>query len=291
MTVTIRLLESAEEMGAVEELQREVWPGSETDVVPAHMLITTIHNGGLILGAFTGKQLVGFVFGFPGLEKTPDGPRAKHCSHMMGIHPAYRDAGIGFALKRAQWQMVRHQGLDHITWTYDPLQSRNAYLNIARLGAVCNTYRRSEYGDMRDGLNLGLPSDRFQVDWWIHTRRVQRRLGKRPRKPLNLEHFVKAEILPLYNLVYGDSKWPRPPEHFAPLDGRLVLAEIPPDFPALKDADFALARDWRFFSREFFETAFAAGYIVTDYIFERPGEHPRCLYVLAHGESTLDAEL
>jgi predicted GNAT superfamily acetyltransferase len=291
MSATIRLLESVEDATAIEELQRQVWPGSETDVVPAHMLITAIHNGGLLLGAFVENHMVGFVFGFPGLEKTPDGPRAKHCSHMMGIHPDFRDAGIGFALKRAQWQMVRHQGLDHITWTYDPLLSRNAYLNIARLGAVCNTYHRSQYGDMRDGLNVGLPSDRFQVDWWIHTRRVQRRLSKRARKPLSLEHFSKAEIQPLYELHYGGGGWPRPPEHFSSLQGRLALAEIPPDFLALKGADFSLARDWRYFSRELFETAFADGYIVTDYIFERTGAQARCLYVMAHGESTLDAAL
>ncbi|HEY7712740.1 MAG TPA: GNAT family N-acetyltransferase, partial [Candidatus Entotheonella sp.] len=104
----------------MEELQRIVWPGSETDVVPAHMLITAIHNGGLVAGAFVDEQLIGFVFGFPGIEFTPDGPRPKHCSHMMGIHPKHRDTGVGFALKRAQWQMVRHQGVDHITWTYDP---------------------------------------------------------------------------------------------------------------------------------------------------------------------------
>ncbi len=290
MTPTIRLLETPEDMSAVEDLQREVWPGSETDVVPAHMLITAIHNGGLVLGAFLEDRMVGFVFGFPGLERTPDGPRAKHCSHMMGIHPKYRDAGIGFALKRAQWQMVRHQGLDHITWTYDPLMSRNAYLNIARLGAVCSTYRRSEYGEMRDGLNLGLPSDRFQVDWWIHSRRVQQRLSKRARKPLKLEHFEKAGIQPLYELEHG-SGWPRPPEHFSPPDGRLLLAGIPADFLALKEADFSLARDWRFFSREVFETAFAAGYIVTDHVFERSETAPRSFYVLANGESTLDAVL
>ena len=291
MPATIRLLESAEDMTAVEELQRQVWPGSETDVVPAHLLVTAIHNGGLVFGAFMEERMVGFVFGFPGLEKTPDGPRAKHCSHMMGIHPVYRDAGLGFALKRAQWQMVRHQGLDHITWTYDPLMSRNAYLNIARLGAVCNTYRRSEYGEMRDGLNLGLPSDRFQVDWWVHSRRVQRRLSKRPRKPLMLEHFEKAGVHPAYPLVLDDAGWPRPPEHFPAPDGRLLLAEIPPDFLGLKEADFPLARDWRFFSREVFETAFSAGYIITDHIFERAAAAPRSFYVLTHGDSTLDAAL
>ncbi|HSL44914.1 MAG TPA: GNAT family N-acetyltransferase [Anaerolineales bacterium] len=270
-------------MTSVEELQRAVWPGSETDVVPAHLMITAVHNGGLVVGAFINDQLVGFVFGFPGIEFTPDGPRPKHCSHMMGIHPDQRDSGIGFSLKRAQWQIVRHQGLDHITWTYDPLMSRNAYLNIAKLGAVCDTYRRSEYGDMRDGLNAGLPSDRFQVDWWINTRRVERRLGKRPRRPLKLENFSKAELQPLYSLHTRDN-WLRPPEHFSALNGKLALAEIPPDFVGLKDADFALARDWRFFTRELFETAFAEGYIVTDFVFDQS----RSFYVLAHGESTLE---
>ena len=280
----IKLLETPEEMSTVEDLQRIVWQGSETDVVPAHMFITAVHNGGLVIGAFADDQIIGFVFGFPGLESTPDGPRPKHCSHMMGIHPDHRDSGVGFALKRAQWQMVRHQGLDHITWTYDPLLSRNAYLNVAKLGAVCNTYRRSEYGEMRDGLNAGLPSDRFQVDWWINTRRVDRRLGKRPRKPLKLENFSKAELQPLYLLHPETTGWPRPPEHFSPLEGHLTLAEIPSDFSALKDADFSLARDWRFFSREVFETAFAAGYIVTDFV----SDQGRSFYVLSNGESTLE---
>ena len=282
----IKLLESPEDMSLVEALQRAVWEGSETDVVPAHVFITAVHNGGFVIGAFDNHQLIGFVFGFPGLESTPDGPRPKHCSHMMGIHPKYRDSGVGFALKRAQWQMVRHQGLDHITWTYDPLLSRNARLNIAKLGAVCNTYRRSEYGDMRDGLNAGLPSDRFQVDWWINTRRVDRRLGKRPRRPLKLDNFSKADLQPLYSVhasrQTGD--WLRPPEHFSPLKGHIALAEIPANFIALKDADFSLARDWRFFSREVFETAFAEGYIVTDFVFDQG----RSFYVLSNGESTLE---
>ena len=74
-------------MAAAEALQREVWPGSETDIVPAHLLITAVHNGGLVLGAYEGEKLVGFVFGFPGIEPTPDGPRLKHCSHMAGVLP------------------------------------------------------------------------------------------------------------------------------------------------------------------------------------------------------------
>lgn len=279
----IKLIETPEEMNAIEALQREVWQGSETDVVPAHVFIAAIHNGGLLLGAYLNEQLVGFVFGFPGLYSTPDGPRAKHCSHMMGILPAHRDSGVGFALKRAQWQMVRHQGLDHITWTYDPLLSRNAYLNITKLGAVCNTYRRSEYGDMRDGLNAGLPSDRFQVDWWITTRRVERRLSKRVRKPLKLDDFLKADLQPLYTSLSSTGSLPRPPQHFSPLEGRLALAEIPSDFNALKAEDFSLAQDWRAFTRDVFESAFSAGYIVTDFIFD----NGRSFYALSYGETTL----
>jgi predicted GNAT superfamily acetyltransferase len=205
---------------------------------------------------------------------------------MLGVLPEYRDSGLGFSLKRAQWQMVRHQGLDHITWTYDPLLSRNAYLNIAKLGAVCNTYLRSQYGDMRDGLNAGLPSDRFQVDWWIRTRRVERRLGQRARGTLSLNHFQEAETQHLYSPVIRADDLPHPPEDFARPEGRLALAEIPSDFLALKAADFALARDWRFFSREVFETCFAAGYIVTDFVFDR--DSGKSLYVLADGEATLE---
>jgi predicted GNAT superfamily acetyltransferase len=285
---SIRILERPEEMAAVEELQRLVWPGSETDIVPAHMLLTAAHNGGLVLGAYVEDRLVGMLFGFPGIENVPDGPRPKHCSHMLGVDPNLRDGGVGFALKRAQWQMVRRQGLDHVTWTYDPLLSRNAYLNVARLGAVCSSYLREVYGEMRDGLNAGLPSDRFQVDWWILTGRVSRRLGRRSRRTFSLDHFEQAGVLPLYAASPVGEGWIAPPSHLPGLNERLLLADIPPDFPALKAAEPILARDWRFFSRELFEKAFSHGYLVTDFIFDRSGELPRSLYVLAHGESTLD---
>lgn len=285
---TIRLLDTPEEMSLAEELQRQVWPGSETDVVPAHLLLTAAHNGGLVFGAFDSGRLVGMVFGFPGIEQVPDGPRPKHCSHIMGVLPEYRNSGLGFALKRAQWQMVRHQGLDHVTWTYDPLLSRNAYLNIAKLGAVCNTYLREVYGEMRDGLNAGLPSDRFQVDWWVFTRRVERRLGKRPRGPFDLQHFLSAGIEPLYLVGKSGAGWITPPQSLPDIPlSHLHLAEIPSDFLALKAADMPLARAWRLFTRQVFEQVFAAGYLVTDFVFDAG----RSFYVLTHGESALDLTL
>jgi predicted GNAT superfamily acetyltransferase len=284
----IRILETPEEMREVEALQRVVWTESETDILPAHIMLAAAHNGGLVIGAFAGGKLIGVVFGFPGLDFVADGPIAKHHSHILAVRPDWRDKGVGYALKRAQWQIVRRQGLNRITWTYDPLLSRNANLNISRLGAVCNTYLKDYYGEMRDGMNLGLPSDRFQVDWWVNAKRAERRLSKRPRRPLTLADYEKANVRLLYIATLNPSGWLLPADSFDAPTEPLGLAEIPPDFPALKDADLGLARDWRFFSREVFTLSFSTGYIVTDFIYDTTGSKPRSFYVLAHGESTLE---
>jgi predicted GNAT superfamily acetyltransferase len=278
---TIRLLETPEEMTAVEALQRLVWQGSETDIIPAHMLLAVVHNGGLALGAFVGCNLVGGAFGFPGIYTTPDGPRLKHHSHILGVLPEWNGKGIGFALKRAQWQVVRRQGIDRITWTYDLLLSRNAHLNISRLGAVCNIYLRSEYGEMRDSLNFGLPSDRLQVDWWLNSRRVERRLSHRSRPVLTLDHYRKAEATVLEAQTdLGPA--PYPPEVTSSLMETLLLVEIPSDFPSLKSNNLPLARDWRFYTREVFEEAFASGYLVTDFVHEKGHSY----YVMTREDST-----
>ncbi|MCI0520283.1 MAG: hypothetical protein L0Z70_08515 [Chloroflexi bacterium] len=295
--VDLRQLDKPEDMPLVEELQRQVWTGSETEVVPAHVLLTGVHNGGVLVGAFTPgenpgeEQLVGFVFGFPGLVFTPDGAQPKHCSHMMGVHPDYRDHGLGFSLKRAQWQIVRSQGLGLITWTYDPLLSRNAYLNIAKLGAVCNTYRRDEYGELRDSMNRGLSTDRFQVDWWVNSTRVNRRLSRRARTPLDFAQYA-AGGAPLVNpAAAGAGGWPAPVDidlHSLPRpeDAPLLMLEVPSDFLSLKEADFSLAVAWRQHTRLLFEHLFEQGYLVTDFVFEsRPT--PRSVYILSYGESTI----
>jgi predicted GNAT superfamily acetyltransferase len=278
----IRVLETPDEMVTVEGLQSLVWSSPDIEVVPKDMLLAVVHNGGLAIGAFVEDKLIGAVFGFPGFYRTPDGPRLKHHSHLLAVHPDWRSKGVGFALKRAQWQMVRKQGIDRITWTYDPLLSRNAHLNIARLGAVCNTYLCSEYGEMRDGLNVGLPSDRFQVDWWLNTKRVERRLGRRSRPALTLEHYRTAEAA-LLAARTDQGALPCPPEGPHPLIGALLLIEIPTDIQAIKAADLPLARDWRYYSREVFEEAFAAGYLVTDFVHDEGHSY----YVLTHGETTL----
>lgn len=283
----IRIVQSVEEMPALEELQRLTWPGSETDVIPGHMLLAIIHNGGLAIGAYVierGKPndyLVGMVFGFAGFYLTADGPRLKHHSHILAVHPDFRGKGLGFALKRAQWQMVRQQGIDRVTWTYDPLLSHNAHLNISRLGAVCNTYLCSEYGKMRDQLNTGLPSDRFQVDWWVDSNRVERRLSHRAQTLLTLEQINNTNSSICKISQVGEV--PSPASCLPHFIHSLLIVEIPEKFQELKQVDPSLARDWRFSTREIFETAFRKGYYVTDFVHQEG----RSYYVLTYGEATL----
>lgn len=327
--VSLHVLDTPQDMLSVEELQRQVWTGNETEIVPVHMLIAAVHNGGLAIGAFENSDdrprslLIGFVFGFPGLYFTPDGPRPMHCSHMLAVHPDHRNQGLGFLLKRAQWQMVRKQGLDRIIWTYDPLLSRNARLNITKLGAVCNTYLPNIYGELRDGLNVGLSTDRFQVDWWVNSQRVNRRLGKGARRPLDLAHYLAAGVEVINPTQVDEGGWPHPSpipdfiqesrgtaedgtdqgsedtrrarnaEDGADEDmddtrraGKLLLVEIPADFLALKEASPDLALAWRQHIRLIIQDLFARGYLVTDFV-HLAGTHSRSFYVLSHGESTL----
>src|SRR5690606_18217859 len=124
--------------------------------------------GGLLIGAFIGDRAVGFQYSFAGF----DGKKPYLCSHMLALLPEYRHSGLGSALKWRQAEMAREIGYDWIQWTFDPLESRNAYLNIRKLGGMVSTYWENCYGEMKDSLNAGLPTDRFRLDWWINSPRV-----------------------------------------------------------------------------------------------------------------------
>ena len=283
-------------MQAVEELQLAVWSGGETSIVPAHLLIAAVHNGGVLIGAYLNQEntedstIIGFVFGFPGFYETPDGPRLLHVSHMLGVLSSARDQGVGFMLKRAQWQLVRKQGIDRIIWTFDPLQSRNAYLNIAKLGAVCNTYHENYYGELRDELNAGMATDRFQVDWWVNTRRVERRLSRQVRRKLDFAHYEASGAQVVNRASFESDGLVIPPQDYS-LDNlsgdvKMMLVEIPALYPKLSTQSPDLAAVWRDQTRKLFSDLFAAGYLVTDFV-HLTGNHPRSFYVLSHGESTL----
>ena len=284
-SLELHILETPEEMASVEELTRAVWLGNDLEVVPAHLLLAVAHNGGLVAGAIVGDRLAGFVFGFPGLEATADGLQVKHCSHELGVHPDYRNRGLGFALKRFQWQIVRGQGIRRVTWTYNPLLSGNAHLNIAKLGAVCKTYLRDAYGELRDNLNAGLPSDRFQVDWWLDSPRVAARMAESPRARPDLREYLSRGAR-LLNPPDPAGIAEPPDEAIADRwgavlesDSTTLLVEIPTDFLSLKAADPGLALAWRLGTRACFESLFGRGFTVTDFLHE-PGPPSRAVYVV-----------
>src|ERR1700680_5146567 len=164
--VEVRLVRSHDEFAACEAMSRDIWGAAQRNVVPRELLLTMQLNGGLVHGAFLPDgRLVGFCFAFAGVR---DG-QLRLCSHQLGVLPQFRSAGIGIALKQAQGRDARRLGYQLVSWTFDPLEARNAYINLHRLGCVARLYHRNHYGVMEDELNRGLPSDRFEAEWWLRT--------------------------------------------------------------------------------------------------------------------------
>lgn len=268
MAISIRPVTTIEECQAMEQLNIEIWGTVERDVNPSHILLIIAKEGGLVLLALDDEQPIGFSLGLLGLTEQN---RLKIVSHMTGVLPQYQSSGVGYQLKLAQRQTALARGFELITWTFDPLQGRNAYLNLNKLGAVCNTYLRHLYGDMPDALNRGMPSDRFRVDWWIGSLHV---VGRLARQSGTLETIA---AYPLINPALSSKQgFLVPPATFDPPGPPFCLVQIPPDFPSLRAAVPDLAVHWRLHTREIFEAYFAAGYTIVDL---RRGED-RNFYVL-----------
>ena len=282
MGVRIERLSEIDRYHECESLQERVWGLDGIDVVPLHLMITMQKSGGLVLGAFDGTdRMVGFLLGFLG-ARDGDVRRPKHCSHMMGVLEEWRGRGVGYRLKLAQREHALNQGLDLVTWTYDPLESLNAALNIGKLAAVCSTYVRDLYGPMTDGLNVGLCTDRFCVDWWIDSERVRTRLSGERTRP-SLAVALARDAVVLNPASVGSDGLPRPAPSVRKSRASIVLVEIPANVRAIKAADMGLARRWREQTQGIFEGCFAVGYAVSDFISEEEGGVRRSWYVLERG--------
>jgi predicted GNAT superfamily acetyltransferase len=251
--ITIRRLESTEDYVAAEELQQICWQSGPIEALPLHLMSTVQKEGGLVLGAFAPDgRLVGFLLGFLGRE----GDQLKHCSHMAATHPAYENRLIAFRMKQAQRAWMLAQGLDLCTWTFDPLESRNATLNIAKLGAVSRVYRRNIYGQMRDQLNAVLPTDRLVARWEVRgARATQCATGARVTAPVAGAALTDVRLDGLYPALAGSRS----------LNGEsLIGIQIPHDIQTIKREAPDLALGWRMGTRALFEAAFAAGYTVVN---------------------------
>lgn len=278
--ISIRPVKTWDEYLAVEHLERTVWQMPDwRDAVPANLLITIHKNGGILLGAFEGAQMVGFVFSFIGSEKFDSTMKLKHCSHMLGVLPEYQKRQLGARLKFAQREAALAQKIDLMTWTYDPLQALNANLNLVRLGAIARRYIPNAYGEMTDGINAGIPSDRFQPEWWLMSPRVVECIAHE-RKPTNLDQLVRAGAQEIFTTKFDADGFVRVEKEWEP-HAPTLIAEIPARINPLKTAQPALALEWRTRTRDFFTNAFDLGYACTDFLIAKRDPYERAAYVLS----------
>jgi len=177
--VIIRPCETLADLEACMEMQRQVWGYSEADVVPVPILIVARKTGGHVLGAFDGSRLVGFTLGFAGFH----GGQLYVHSHFLGVLPEYRDRGVGRALKIAQREHSLRDGVKLMEWTFDPLEVKNARLNIVRLGAIVRKFIPNLYGVTSSPLHGNLPTDRLVAEWRLDSARVVAALAGNPLPP------------------------------------------------------------------------------------------------------------
>jgi chorismate synthase len=170
-TIVIRDIKGLAEMREVEQLQRLIWGVEDLDIYPTLALKPQTEVGAILIGAFAEGRMVGFVFGFPGIL---DGETIIH-SDMLGVLPAYRSHNLGYLLKCAQREAAIARGVKRITWTFDPLQSRNARLNFGKLGVIADRYYVNYYGTTSSFLHRH-GTDRLWVTWWLESERVEARL-------------------------------------------------------------------------------------------------------------------
>ena len=186
--ITIRKCESMEELQACVTLQKEVWNFDDVDLVPLRMFVVSRKIGGQIIGAFDGNELVGFAFSIPG---TRSGHSYLH-SHMLAVRQSWRNYGLGRRLKLAQRDDALLRGFDLLEWTFDPLEIKNAHLNLARLGAIARRYSINHYGYSSSPLQGGLPTDRLVAEWWLRSKRVVNLLEK--KQPPEFQTVTRIEV-------------------------------------------------------------------------------------------------
>jgi predicted GNAT superfamily acetyltransferase len=289
--ITIRALTSMVEIREIEKLQKKIWSTPDLEIMPAHELHALAQNGAALFGAFDGSRPVGFVFGVLGTIQSPEridqvaAARLKMYSVIAGVLPEYQGRGVGYQLKLAQREFALRIGIRLITWTYDPLESVNARFNVGKLGIICHRYLRHFHGDM-SGINAGLPTDRFEAEWWVTSNRVEGRVVKQ-RRALSMEALVGGGAVLVNGTSFDENELPVPPHvYLSGVGHNLILVEIPADFQAIKRQDFDLALRWREHSRRLFEELFQQNYVATDFVFQPdPEGRNRSFYLLTHQDS------
>ena len=190
--IEIRKCQGLDEMRACVALQKEVWNFSDLDLIPLRMFVVAEKIGGQVIGAFDGDQMVSFALAIPGSR----GGHSYLHSHMLAVRGQYRNAGLGRRMKFFQREDALARGFELIEWTFDPLEIKNAYLNIEKLGAITRRYSVNQYGITSSPLQGGLPSDRLVAEWWLKSERVTSvmRHGKHPSFSVKQTITVPGQI-------------------------------------------------------------------------------------------------
>jgi len=272
--MTIRPLLTIPEFREVIALEQEIWGASvPEDAVGVPLFVATLKRGAILLGAYDGSRLVGFVFSFPGLK---DG-RPMQWSHMLGVRKDYRATGIGRELKLEQRRRSLAMGIDLMEWTFDPLVAVNARLNFRRLGVVVEEYVVNAYGESASPLHLGAPTDRFIAHWQMRSPRVAAVLGG-AGAPAGGDAW--ADVPRVDDVGHRDGWLVCAGLDLAREEPELAVA-IPPGFIDMLEHRPDLAHAWRMATREIFTTYLSKGYRVVDFMFE-PGAD-RGTYLLRAG--------
>lgn len=255
MEIEYRELKTAAEFAALVDLEMIVWQMSARVAVPESIMQAIAHTGGSVIGAFAGGQLIGFALAFLAREQDDIYP----WSHMAAVHPAYQSRGIGFQIKQRQRAWALRQGYRRMGWTFDPLQRRNAHFNLRQLGAAASAYHNNFYGEMTDGINAGLPSDRLQIDWQLDTPRTAAHAAGQIT-PL---FEAAAEAATPFALLADDANAPALP----PLtwDAPAYRVAIPLNAPLLKETQRDRLLAWQQALRQTLQAAFARGYRLVDF--------------------------
>jgi len=256
-----RDLTTQQEFGAVVDLERRIWGPGYDDVVPAPILTVTNKRGGILIGAFDGARMVGFVYSIPGLQ---DG-KAMQWSHMLGVVDDVRGAGVGRELKLRQRERALAMGLDLIEWTFDPMQALNAHLNFARLGVVADEYEENVYGDSQSPLHRGNPTDRLIAQWNIRGPEVERRIGA---GLVSIGTHQLADV-PHVNRAKPSGELHECETLDLAIEAPRVQIEIPTGFTGILSRAPDLALTWRMSTRLMFRTYFSRGYRAVDFALDR----------------------
>ncbi len=266
----IRQVSSIEDAVQIEKVQKLAWGMPDIEVIPSRFMHALEHNGALLLGAYDGDRVVGFAFGLIGLSTTISESVSKKAgpyhlySAITGVIPDYQVSGVGYQLKMAQRDLALKIGIRLITWTYDPLESRNGYFNVNKLGIVCGRYTRNFHGKM-GGINAGLATDRFYVEWWLDSSRVEALAAGQPMT-FAKETLLSEGTVIVNEAIRHENNLPLPASEIVRSVGSKLLAEIPADFQRIKRHDMQLAIKWRYHTRQLFEHYFENGYQVTGFV-------------------------